>query len=419
MALSPTKSLTFKDFTGKPGEKANCGDCAERRVNLPPPLPAIDDDFDWLVRDYDSFRLFMMEELAQRFPERRRWTPADIEVVIVELLAGALDRQSHALDDIYGEHFLATARRPESVRRLLKLIGYDALDHTTDAAFDRLPPLPDGTLETREIQYGRLEQLWRLDPGLMERARADGPRRIGEQERMVTLDDHTTRLELHPLVERARAQLVWTGAWNTILVSVLLTGAESLDAPLQDDNKAPSPGGGPNGITDLLWQAIVAHHDANNLPLPPVSEDLTARQILLIPVERFRMIGAEAFLEQAREAPITFWLSVKARDGYFRSELHDSLAQEFSSDAGGLFEPGNLGFGENVYASNIIEAAMRVDGIETGCLNRFKRLGNDYADETDSGVIAIAPDEVAICQNAPGDPARGTFELTILGGETG
>ena len=27
-------------------------------------MPQIEDDFDWMVRDYDSFRLFMMEELA-------------------------------------------------------------------------------------------------------------------------------------------------------------------------------------------------------------------------------------------------------------------------------------------------------------------------------------------------------------------
>ena len=65
-------------------------------------FPAIADDFDWRARDYDSFRLFMMQELAYRFPDRRRWTPADIEVVIVELLAAALDRASHALDAVHG-----------------------------------------------------------------------------------------------------------------------------------------------------------------------------------------------------------------------------------------------------------------------------------------------------------------------------
>ena len=100
MADAPQKTLLWG--TG-------CGDCAERRVALPRPFPEIDDDFDWMVRDYDSFRLFMMEELAHRFPGRHRWGPADLEVVIVEALAAALDRLSHTLDVIAAEKTLATA----------------------------------------------------------------------------------------------------------------------------------------------------------------------------------------------------------------------------------------------------------------------------------------------------------------------
>ena len=84
------------------------------------------DDFDWLVRDYDSFRRFMLEELAARFPERTRWTPADMEVVLVEVLAAVLDQLSDMLDRVATESYLETARRPETVRRLLALIGFDA-----------------------------------------------------------------------------------------------------------------------------------------------------------------------------------------------------------------------------------------------------------------------------------------------------
>ena len=78
MADAPTPELLFE---------AGCQDCAVRRVELPRPIPPVGDDFDWLIRDYDSFRLFMLEELAGRFPERRRWTPADLEVILVEALS--------------------------------------------------------------------------------------------------------------------------------------------------------------------------------------------------------------------------------------------------------------------------------------------------------------------------------------------
>lgn len=38
-------------------------------AELPPAellMPGVADDFDWAVRDYDLFRLFMMHELAHR-----------------------------------------------------------------------------------------------------------------------------------------------------------------------------------------------------------------------------------------------------------------------------------------------------------------------------------------------------------------
>ena len=68
MALNPTVRLEYA---------GGCPDCGRRHVELPPVLPTIGDDFDWDLRDYDGFRLFMLEALAARFPERHRWTPAD------------------------------------------------------------------------------------------------------------------------------------------------------------------------------------------------------------------------------------------------------------------------------------------------------------------------------------------------------
>lgn len=248
MADLPEQILEFHD---------GCPDCGERRAQLPPPLPGVADDFDWKARDYDSLRLFMMQELAHRFPDRRRWTPADMEVVIVELLAAAFDRASHAIDAVQGERFLATAWRPQSVRRLLQLIGYAAAERIRDETLAALPPPEPGVVETREQS---LERLWRLEPGLMEAARAEGPRLIAEQRRMVTLDDHETVLSAHPLVARAQARLVWTGAWNTILVSALLEGDRALDEGL------PVPGSGVEA--DLLWRDIERFHHEQNLPLP-------------------------------------------------------------------------------------------------------------------------------------------------------
>ena len=64
MADAPTQPLKF--------DLLACLHCGRRIANLPVPLPDIGDDFDWRARDYDALRVFMLEELIARFPERIR-----------------------------------------------------------------------------------------------------------------------------------------------------------------------------------------------------------------------------------------------------------------------------------------------------------------------------------------------------------
>ena len=406
MAELPPPILSFEN---------GCPDCGERLAVLPIALPGVENDYDWKARDYDSFRLFMMQELAHRFRDRRRWTPADMEVVIVELLAAALDRASHAVDAVQGERYLETARRPQSVRRLLKLIGYDATERVDPDLLDGLPPAPGGVVETPEEQ---IERLWRLDPKQMDIARAEGPRLISEQRRMVTLPDHEAVLLRHPLVVGTRARLVWTGAWNTILVATLLDADRKLDDALHS-GPPPTEGDPPSGVSKPLWDEIVEFHRDQRLSLPPINETLTPRRLLRVMIERHRMLGSEVFLETAKSAPITFALSVRAKPGFFRTELRQALSDAFSSEEGGFFEPGRLGFGQDLFASDIIEAAMAVEGVAVACLNRFKRVGSGWPDRLAEGFIPIAEDEFALCLNRRGEPESGYFRLSVNGGEVG
>ena len=396
MAELPEPVVVFDD---------GCPDCGERQVVLPLPIPGVEDDFDWLARDYDSFRLFMMQELANRAPDRTRWTPADMEVVIVEVLAAALDRMSHAVDRIQGERFLDSARRPGSLRRLLALIGYDPTPEIA-AALGQLP---------KDTTAADIEAYWRANPVEMERARREGPLKIGEQYRMVTLEDYATTLTAHPLVALAKARLVWTGSWQTILVSTVQTNDYALDAVLilgDTENE--------NGISDELWQQVRDHHDNRALPLPDIeTSQVTPRRVLRPLIDAYRMIGTEVFLEAAKPAPVAIILSVRAKPGYFRTEMRQALSQVFSSDRGGYFEPGAHGFGEALYASDIIEAAMQAEGVAVACLNAFRRLGRGFGDATKAGVIQVADDEYIQCLNERGNPDGGRIEITVNGGELG
>ena len=391
MAENPQTTLTFI---------GRCPDCAERQVQLPPALPEVGDDFDWLVRDYDSFRRFMLEELAARFPERTRWTPADMEVVLIEVLAAVLDQLSDMLDRVATESYLETARRPETVRRLLALIGFDAA--TTAGLTDEDPAAPNA--QTKEQQ---LEQLWRRNPTLMEAAKREGPLAIHTQRRMVTVADYAARLVDHPLVLRATAWEEWSGSWTALRVAAVLWQEHRLD-----DQGLEFPG-------DLKGQ-VAAFHRLNFQPEPVWEPDPpTIRTVLRPYLDALRMIGQEVFLQDAEPVSIKMFISIRVAENFFQSEVRHAVNQALGTAPGGFFEPGRLDFGEDVYASDIFQTLMALDGVENVCLNSFKRLGDRFPDQADTGVILLQGLEIAVCDNDPARPERGFFNLKLSGGRKG
>ena len=62
---------------------------------------------------------------------------------------------------------------------------------------------------------------------------------------------------------------------------------------------------------------------------------------------------------------------------------------------------------------------MALDGVVSVCLNRFQRLGGEFADQSATGRIRLDGLEVALCNNDPGEPAKGYFRLTLHGGQKG
>ena len=379
-----------------------CPDCGRRQIVLPRALPEVGDDLDWLVRDFDSFRAFMLQELAGRFPQRGRWSPADVEVALVEALAAVLDQLSDTLDRVAAEAFLETARRPESVRRLLEMIGYDAVEVAHDdgaiAAEDGLDPEVE-----RQALESRLDALWLRNPYLMDEARRAGPRAIHTQRRMVTTDDYAELLEEHPLVERAHSWSSWTGSWATVQVAVVAIGDRTLD----------------EDTPDASWPEIVSFHAHRDLRLPDRAPPPTIRSVLRPYVEAYRMIGQEVVLRDAVPVAITFSLSIRVSETFFQSEVRQAVHEALGTGPGGFFEPGRLAFGEDIHVSDLIQTLMALDGVESVCVNRFKRLGSQFPDQTAAGRITLDGLELAICDNDPGDPSRGFFRLVLHGGGRG
>ena len=400
MADLPAPQL---DFLGQ------CPDCGGRRVTLPPDLPAVGDDFDWRVRDYDSCRVFLLEELVARFPERSRWTAADVEVALIEVVAAVFDQLSDMLDRVASEATLATARRPESVRRLLQMIGFDPVG----SPFDRPdppppanPPDPEADLARREAA---LELYWRLHPEVMEAARRAGPpslRSQRSQRRMVTVDDYATRLADHPLVGRAHAWAEWVGSWTAVRVAV--AARLPLDAPID-----------PGPTSAALRAEVDTFHAGRGLPLPLWSGAPTSRQVLGLYLDAYRMAGQEVLLEEAVAVGILFVLVLSIDSRYFRSEVSRAVEKVLGTGPGGFFAPGRLGFGEDLHASDLFQAVLGVEGVTDAVLQRFKRIGRRNPDRTADGVIPLQGIEVAVCDNSPGAPVRGYSRLVLTGGRRG
>jgi hypothetical protein len=407
VADTPVTELTFG---------GGCPDCGAREAVLPGPLARTGDDFEWRERDHEAFRIGMLEELAARFPERSRWTPADLEVVLVEALAAVLDQLSDMLDRVSAEACLETARRPESVRRLLAMIGFDAAK--MELLQDDPPEQPNGLTAAR-----KLERLWAANPTRMESARRAGPLSVHDQKRMVTASDYSVRLEEHPLVRRAAARAFWSGSWSTLQVAVILPWSDiRLDDPLRLTMDLTDAEERRAGLVDeAMRAAITAFHEQRGIRVPDwdVRPRPTPRTVLGTCIDVFRMTGQEVWLQDAVPVAIEMGLTVRVADTCFQSEVRRAVRDALGTGAGAFFERGRLRFGEDLHASDLFQALMQLDGVENVCLTRFKRAGGQFEDCAARGLIALTDLEIAVCDNNPKKAENGYYRLSLVGGRAG
>jgi hypothetical protein len=105
------KVLCAKDFDCKPEHEC------PPDLNTPP-------EINYLAKDYASFRQLMLDRMAVLMPQWKERNPADLGIVLVELLAYAGDYLSYRQDAIATEAYLGRARKRISVRRHARLVDY-------------------------------------------------------------------------------------------------------------------------------------------------------------------------------------------------------------------------------------------------------------------------------------------------------
>jgi hypothetical protein len=190
----------------------------------------------------------------------------------------------------------------------------------------------------------------------------------------VTADDYAARMEREPRVQRAVATRRWTGSWHTMFITVDRRGAESIDPEFEDALRAF--------------------------------------------IERYRLAGHDVEIDAPIFVPLDIELHVCARPGYFAADVEQRLLDVFSAarlagGASGFFHPDRFTFGQPVYLSAAIAAAMAVTGVEYVTPVRFQRLGRAAAGEIASGRIPMARLEIARLDNDPNAPEHGRLRVDV------
>jgi len=156
--------FTFKvDCAGGFDCKVDCRcSCAPRKVP----------ELDYLAKDYQSFRRMLLDRLSLVTPRWRERNPADLGVMLVELLAYAGDRLSYRQDAHATDAYLGTARSRIALRRHARLVDYRMHDGCSARVLLQFK-VPHGgavKLPARTRVWSKVEELARvLTP---EKARA-------------------------------------------------------------------------------------------------------------------------------------------------------------------------------------------------------------------------------------------------------
>ena len=221
-----------------------------------------------------------------------------------------------------------------------------------------------------------------IDAEPTSQVRLYAPYAFRKQERAVTEDDYAKVVQRHPEVQKAIATLRWTGSWYTIFITVDRKGGREVDAEFERD------------LIDFL--------------------------------ERFRLTGHDIEIDAPRFVPLDIAFTVCVAPGYLRENVKIALLETFSNvdlpdGRRGLFHPDNFTFGQPVYLSKLVAAAMEVQGVQwidtsDEGPHSFRRWGQPSQGEIGDGRIAFDRLEIARLDNDPNAPENGKIEFFMEGG---
>jgi len=243
-------------------------------------------------------------------------------------------------------------------------VGAEAINHLViqsdcehpPAAVVRNPLPATGGTEPEPV-----EQVRQLAPLDLRRTRL----------RAVTAEDYAALAAELPGVQRAAAEIRWTGS-------------------VQEAHIAIDAYGGGEPSAQLLAQ---------------VEQSL----------EAYRRIGHDLLVGPARLVPLDIALSVCAAPGHQHGQILAELYRVLGSGRQGFFQPDALTFGEPVRLSRLVAVAAAVPGVQSVQVTRLRRLFEQDRGEREDGVLRLGPLEIASCDNDPDRPENGRLAISLGG----
>lgn len=225
--------------------------------------------------------------------------------------------------------------------------------------------------------YNPLAAQGGIDPEPISEARLNAPQAFRIRQSCVTEADYVEVMQRHPEVQKAAAELRWTGSWYTIFIAV--------------DRYEGKP------IDDRFKQELRDY------------------------IMPFRLMAHDLEIIEPTFVPLDSQLLVEIKDGYFQSSIRGSLKDTFSNQdlpngKRGFFHPDNLSFGQPVYLSQIIQQAMEIFGVYRVEAKRFQVWGRTPRGELEAGIIATDALSIVRADNNPYTPENGLIEFILEGG---
>ncbi|MFD5120166.1 putative baseplate assembly protein [Streptomyces sp. NPDC058385] len=248
-------------------------------------------------------------------------------------------------------------------------VGAEAINH--------LVVQSDGEQPRATVVRNPLPATGGVEPEPVEQARQLAPLDLRRTRlRAVTAEDYADLARALPGVQRAAAEIRWTGGVQEAHVAI----------------------------------------DAYGSAEPPAELLARVEQSL----EAYRRIGHDLVVGPARPVPLEIGLSVCVTPGHQQgqvlAELYRVLGSgRLSRGRLGFFHPDALTFGEPVRLSRLVAVAAAVPGVRDVQVDRFRRLFEQDRGEREDGVLRLGPLEIAMCDNDPDRPENGHLAISLGG----